>query len=325
MEKIEAKNLAIIRGNSVKLKEGSIKYVPLQIESECKETNKDDVVVLRSNVYFNNGELSFTLKCKSHETSVMVILHTFEEREEIVCGYSSARKTFLIIQRDGQNWKELSTAGKLEDYELDTEVKFQIIVKGSQLNLFINNIPLCSASISIKNSPIEFIVQSTGEFEIYDISKCDSSSKPSAFVVMQFSKEYDDLFDGVIKPITEGFGYECIRATDIYTATPILNDIISSIKDSSVVVAEITPDNPNVFYEIGYSHAIGKPTILLCDRKRDKLPFDISGFRTLYYDNTIAGKTRVENDLKMYLNAIAGKTKVENDLNLKKYLNNTLH
>jgi hypothetical protein len=67
------------------------------------------------------------------------------------------------------------------------------------------------------------------------------------------------------------------------------------------VIADITPDNPNVFYEVGYAHGIKKPTILLSDRRRDKLPFDVSGFRTLFYDNTIGGKKAVEENLTKHL------------------------
>ncbi|HNU88170.1 MAG TPA: hypothetical protein PKJ94_07765, partial [Ferruginibacter sp.] len=78
-------------------------------------------------------------------------------------------------------------------------------------------------------------------------------------------------------------------------------DIIKSIKESSLIIADITPDNPNVFYEVGYSHAIDKPTILLCDKKRSKLPFDLTSFRTLFYENSIAGKTQVEQRLRKYL------------------------
>ncbi len=62
----------------------------------------------------------------------------------------------------------------------------------------------------------------------------------------------------------------------------------------------------NVFYEVGYSHGLNKPTILLSDRKREKLPFDISGFRALFYDNTIGGKTAVEERLRSHLKNING-------------------
>lgn len=304
---MEIKNIAIIEGNSAKIKDGHIKYVPLKINNDEKKPLKKEVadhadqVKLRSDSTFNSGRLEFTLKTKKHDIGILLTLNSLDGRE-LRCGYSRTWKTFLIAEQDGQNWKALSTAGKIEDFDLNTEIKFQVNISGSQINLLINNIIFCSANIPIKSKPIEFEIWSTGEFEVYDIIK--HSSKPKAFVVMQFSKEYNELYEEVIRPVTEKFGYECIRADEYYTGTPILNDIIKSIKNSSVVIAEITPDNPNVFYEIGYSHAIGKPTILLCDKIRDKLPFDISGFRTLFYENTIAGKKKVENNLMKYLENI---------------------
>jgi nucleoside 2-deoxyribosyltransferase len=75
------------------------------------------------------------------------------------------------------------------------------------------------------------------------------------------------------------------------------------MRKSEVIIAEITPVNQNVFYELGYAHALGKPTILLAERGK-QLPFDVSGYRVLIYDNTIAGKRQVEDGLKKHLNSI---------------------
>ena len=124
------------------------------------------------------------------------------------------------------------------------------------------------------------------------------------FVVMQFTEEYNALYAEVIRPTCEEFGYKVIRADDFYTSGLIIDDITRSIRECTIVIADVTPNNPNVFYEIGFAHGIGKPTILLSDRKREKLPFDISGFRTLFYDNTIGGKSAVEERLRRHLEAI---------------------
>jgi nucleoside 2-deoxyribosyltransferase len=130
---------------------------------------------------------------------------------------------------------------------------------------------------------------------------------PKVFIVMQFSDNYNILYKDVIKPLCESYGLTPIRADEFFHSTPILKDIITSINDSSLIIAEITPDNPNVFYEIGYSHALNKPTIILCDKKREKLPFDLSGFRTLFYENSIGGKNKVENDLRKFIESIFNK------------------
>lgn len=125
---------------------------------------------------------------------------------------------------------------------------------------------------------------------------------------MQFTENYDTLYREVIEPTCRAFGYEVVRADDFYTSGLIIEDITQSIRDATVVIADVTPDNANVFYEVGYAHGIEKPTILLSDRKREKLPFDISGFRTLFYDNTIGGKGEVEDRLAKHLENISPRT-----------------
>jgi nucleoside 2-deoxyribosyltransferase len=57
-------------------------------------------------------------------------------------------------------------------------------------------------------------------------------------------------------------------------------------------------------YELGYAHALQKPTILLANRQIEKLPFDISGYRVIFYDDTIGGKRGIEGLLERYLEDI---------------------
>ncbi len=121
---------------------------------------------------------------------------------------------------------------------------------------------------------------------------------------MQFSEPYNSAYTEVIRPTCASFGYDVIRADEVDQSTVIIEDIIRSIREAGLIVADITPDNPNVFYEVGYAHAIGTPTILLCDKTRERLPFDVSGFRTIFYENSIAGKSRVEEKLGKYLAAV---------------------
>ena len=52
-----------------------------------------------------------------------------------------------------------------------------------------------------------------------------------------------------------------------------------------------SPVNANVFYELGYAHALNKPTILLANRLTEELPFDISGYRVIFYDDRLAAAT----------------------------------
>lgn len=294
---MEIKNLAVIRGGTTTIKDGKVTYYPLESDGS-DESEKYNNVHIRSDNSFGNGTLSFKVKIKSLLTSVMVSLTSYEGVVYRV-GYNKIVEQFVIQTNESGGWKFIAKAGRLTDDDLNKDISFRIEVNGLAISLFINNILMLSLEKAIKETPIELMLSSSDELLLYNITKL--SIKPKIFVVMEFSTEYNELFEEVIKPIAEQKGFECIRADQYYTGTPILADIIASIKDSTAIIAEITPNNPNVFYEIGYSHAIGKPTILLCDKKREKLPFDLSGFRTLFYENTIVGKKKIEVSLTKYL------------------------
>ena len=125
---------------------------------------------------------------------------------------------------------------------------------------------------------------------------------------MKFEKDFDDLYKEVIKPQCSELGLQAVRADEYYTSSPIIQDIINEINEAAIIICDVTMDNPNVFYELGYAHALQKPIILLADKdKRDRLPFDISSYRTIFYSNTIAGKNKIEKDLCNYINTAINK------------------
>jgi hypothetical protein len=110
--------------------------------------------------------------------------------------------------------------------------------------------------------------------------------------------------------VAERVGYEAYRADDVFHPGIVLQDIVRGIATSEVVIAEITPRNPNVYYELGYAHALGTPTILLAERPKagdPALPFDISGYRCIFYENAIRGKSKVMKQLECHLRNIREK------------------
>lgn len=127
---------------------------------------------------------------------------------------------------------------------------------------------------------------------------------PTAFVVMQYTEPYTFLYSDVIEPVAKEMKLRPYRAADVAGPGVILQDIIQGIAEAKVVIAEITPPNPNVFYELGYAHALGKPTILLADRRVEKLPFDVSGYRCIFYSDSIHGRKDVEDNLRKHLGAL---------------------
>ena len=103
--------------------------------------------------------------------------------------------------------------------------------------------------------------------------------------------------------VSEELGLDVVRVDELARPGIIFEDIKREISDSRVVIAEITAPNQNVFYELGYAHALNKPTILLA-RRGCVLPFDIHSDRVIFYDDSIGGKPEVERNLNKHLRSV---------------------
>lgn len=105
----------------------------------------------------------------------------------------------------------------------------------------------------------------------------------SCFVVMPFNTLFQTEYDKIIQPALQELNVRCIRGDEIYSKQRIVDDIWNSIRSCRFVLAELTGKNPNVLYEIGLAHAIGKPVIILT-RNAEDVPFDLKALRYLFYD-----------------------------------------
>lgn len=103
-----------------------------------------------------------------------------------------------------------------------------------------------------------------------------------AFVLMPFDPEFDRIFNDLIKPALEEVGYDVNQADDIRSQQNILKDIVRGIAEADLVVADLTTANPNVFYELGISHTMQRPTVLLTQSIED-VPFDLKSYRVIPY------------------------------------------
>jgi len=113
--------------------------------------------------------------------------------------------------------------------------------------------------------------------------KTHDISKKFVFVIMPFDKKFKNIYDFVIKPLEKEFNILIAKADELpFNTRMIYEQIISSIDSSDFIIADLSELNPNVFYELGYAHARNKIVIPI---SQEKLPFDVAGFRTNFYDN----------------------------------------
>ena len=108
--------------------------------------------------------------------------------------------------------------------------------------------------------------------------------KNSAVFLTPFTNEGEELFS-MCQKILSGVDIFLQKTDNYVEKEDIMMNIVSLIVQSEIVVVNINGRNPNVYYELGIAHAIGKPTILLSKAKFDlkDIGFDIRQKRIIIY------------------------------------------
>ena len=125
----------------------------------------------------------------------------------------------------------------------------------------------------------------------------------NCFTVMPFDSRFEGVWLNVIKPTIENHGDNCLRADNFFKVGSILDDIITSIKEVDYIIADLTIHNPNVYYELGYSHALEKKVILIT-QDISSIPFDLKHQRMIVYQDTAAGAAKLKSDISNFINQI---------------------
>lgn len=121
--------------------------------------------------------------------------------------------------------------------------------------------------------------------------------KPHAFVAMPFNNEFEDVFHYGIQNPVHAAGLLCERVDAAVFEGLIIQRILQRIETATVVVAELTGANPNVYLEVGYAWASKVPTILLV-RDVNELRFDVKAHRCLVYKNIRDLETLLTHELR---------------------------
>ena len=114
------------------------------------------------------------------------------------------------------------------------------------------------------------------------------SEKKTCFVIAPIGEpgsetreRSDEVLQHIICPVVEPLGYETTRADQINQQGVITSQVIQRIVDDTLVIADLTSQNPNVFYELAIRHAIAKPFIQIITSS-EEIPFDLAGTRTIF-------------------------------------------
>ncbi|MFI5294333.1 MAG: hypothetical protein ACHQ0Y_04840 [Thermodesulfovibrionales bacterium] len=121
-------------------------------------------------------------------------------------------------------------------------------------------------------------------------------------VMMPFHPDFNRVYKVLLRT-AKNAGLHCRRADDIWENPAVIQDVVSLIDRSHIIICDCSTRNPNVFYEIGIAHTLGREVILITQSDED-IPFDLRHLRYVPYLNNREGLTALAARLKPRLEAL---------------------
>ena len=264
-----------------------------------------------SDVYFAEGEARVTVNIPhitkdSGASGRFLIGYRAPNVEYFLVGLGGPAAYTLYQYESEIGWRPILLCGHVDNLVPNKEYNISVHVRGQRLVFKKDDVPVFEY---LFKSPLplgQLGLFTWGSDPVEFTNFCVRQERGKAFVIMQFAEPYLSLYNEVIKEVAESGRFK-LKASHAGEGVGriILEDIVRGIEEARVVIAEITPANKNVFYEVGYAHALHKPTILLVDEGAvGDLPFDLKVRRCIPYENTIVGKSHVQKELEKHLESI---------------------
>lgn len=177
----------------------------------------------------------------------------------------------------------------------------------SKHNLFkdfsATSIRILEGSSSLLNNSYRFLFQRRFKAMIVNpiFQNRDTRINPdSVFIIMPFSEKWsNEIWEQVLRPAVQEMGMTPVRADDLYGQN-IMEDVWQGILKASIIICDTTGRNPNVFYELGIAHALGKKVLLLA-QNMDDIPFDLRALRHIKYQVSISGGNQLKEKIKVFI------------------------
>lgn len=147
--------------------------------------------------------------------------------------------------------------------------------------------------------------------------------KDYCFVIQPFSDTFNKRYNDIYSPAIIDAGLKPYRVDKDPSVDVIIEEIERKIKESSLCLADISLDNPNVWYELGYALALRKNVVMICSNDRNgKFPFDIQHRNIIQYNSDSTSdyealKSKITQKVSTILTSIDNNKRIA-DLPIKK-------
>jgi len=139
---------------------------------------------------------------------------------------------------------------------------------------------------------------------VFQIPEHENIEPTLASAMMPFDAGFNAVYEA-IQQASSNAGLRCRRADDIWENAAIIQDVVALIDRSRIVVCDCSGRNPNVFYEAGIAHALGREVILITQSEHD-IPFDLRHLRYIRYHNNGEGRAALTQALQARMQTLLG-------------------
>lgn len=124
-------------------------------------------------------------------------------------------------------------------------------------------------------------------------------NRPLCTVLIPFDTPGQARF-AMLAAVGEELGLQAMRVAQYYSSGMILEEIVRSIRDAHLIIADLTGGNPNVYYELGIAHALGKRVFLISGDPQE-YPIAFRSLAICRFEATDAGRERLQRELSGFL------------------------
>jgi hypothetical protein len=183
------------------------------------------------------------------------------------------------------------------------------ILKSFALDLDISEFQFSRTHWSVKDSDLyRFLLRNAQPRrprpKAFQLTEFENIEPSLVSAMMPFHPNFDAVY-ATLQRTAETVGLRCRRADDIWENPAVIQDVVSLIDRSNVVICDCTGRNPNVFYEIGIAHALGREVILITQAEAD-IPFDLRHLRFVHYLSNGEGLEALSTRLQPRLAELCG-------------------
>lgn len=228
-----------------------------------------------------------------------------------------AQKAIEAVARLKPSAQTLATTVHGAGYGLDIEEAQRSLILGFQQGLTRHPLPKLKQLLFVERNARRYEVLKAGLADVELVMPATNESpavldtsapvvvaerKKSVFVAMPFSEEFEDVYQFGIYAVVRKLGYVCEKVDEsVYTGS-IVERITEGIRNASLVIADLSLERPNVYLEVGFAWGLKKPVILVA-RQGQKLHFDLSHHKCLFYSNIVKLSEALEKTIREFAGA----------------------